>query len=82
LHETAVGVRDRKEQQAAEQEPEDAARDHARQPVVHQDEPADPIIEPKPKVKYSTVLRLPCRRSPRHQYFAKQHGPPSRGKTR
>jgi len=48
LHEAAVGVRDRKEQQAAEQEAEDAAgRTAARQPVVHQDEPADADHRPE-----------------------------------
>src|SRR5438045_2883566 len=42
LHEPAVGVRDRKEQQSAEQVAEDSTEGAAaREPVVHQDEPAD-----------------------------------------
>ena len=42
LDEPAVGVGDRKQQQAADEEAEHrAARSAARQPVVHQDDPAD-----------------------------------------
>ena len=48
-----------KQQQAADEETEHGPARPPRQVVIRT--PAAPIIVPKPKVKCSTVLRLPCR---------------------
>ena len=72
LDQPAVGVRDRKEQQAAEQKTKDAAGGTAaRQPVVHQHEPADADHRAEPEREVFDGAEAAVQTLARHQYLSR-----------